>query len=124
MVKNLANLGDIPASHPYVHNPDRLIGHVSFHQVILEVRGEEMRKMFEEASFSCLCASLAHNLFFLSSSLPPPLWFSSAGGINALKWDLPFTTPTSCNTAFAIIMADVGPPSVHPQPGVFGHLEI
>ena len=77
---------------------------------------------FQETSPSGLRA-LAHALFLLLTS-SPYFCLSSAGGINDLMWDLPFTTPTSCNTAFAIIIADVGPPSVHPQPGVLGHLDI
>lgn len=77
-------------------------------------------KTLHEAS-SCLSASLTLSIF-LPHPLPSFFSFSSAGGINDLIWDLPFTTPTSCNTAFAIIIADVGPPIVQPQPGVFGHL--
>lgn len=49
-----------------------------------------------ENHLMCLTGSLALSLFLIltpSSSL----CFSSAGGINDLMWDLPFTTPTSCN---------------------------
>lgn len=72
-------------------------------------RTDERDREREEVSRAIILS-----LCFTSLRPPPSMWFNSTGGVNGLMWDLPFTTPTSCNTAFAIIIADVGPPIVHP----------
>lgn len=63
-------------------------------------------KQFCDALFFTICFSV----------LPSPclLLCSCAGGINDLIWDLPLNIPTSCDTIFAVIKADMGPPIVQP----------
>lgn len=59
-----------------------------------------------------------------SAFVPPSICgFSSVEGINDLRWDLPSTARTSCNTAFALVLSDVGVIHCSPQPGVPGHLD-
>lgn len=57
-----------------------------------------------------------HLSAFVLPALPPILCLGSVEGINDLWWDLPSTVPTSCNTAFALVLSDVRSSStVHPN---------
>lgn len=56
-----------------------------------------------------------HLSAFVLSALFPHLCLGSVEGINDLRWDLPSTAPTSCNTAFALVLSDVGSSTVHPN---------
>lgn len=56
-----------------------------------------------------------HRSAFVLSAIFPHLCSGSLEVINDLKWDLPSTAPTSCNTAFALVLSGVGSSIVHPS---------
>lgn len=104
---------------PGVRSWSQFLFHPSCH--FLQVYNPALlHRCWKPASISCgsrgvlkRCLSTSLLLFFLLFFLH--LCLGSVDGINDLRWDLPSTAPTSCNTAFALVLSDVGSSAVHPN---------